>query len=462
MSKEKTLRVPPQSLDSERAVLGSIMLRPGSLIDIGDKLSPEAFYAEKHKKIFETMLELSSRNEPIDLLSLSHTLTEKKTLETVGGSRYLMELSNAVPSSTNVEYYAKIVEEKYLLRRLIGAADKLAELGYEGGQKELEEILDTAEKEIFSVTNNQKGAKYISIKDGLEEAWTRFANLNDNKGMLRGVSTGFKALDDKLSGFQNSDLIILAARPSVGKTALALDMARRTATMHNNAVAIFSLEMSQQQLVDRMFASQSQVDSWRLRTGKLSDNSDYARLQESLAVLSKAPIYIDDQSSSSIVHIRSIARRMKAEHDIKLIIIDYLQLMTTTKNYDSMVNQVTEISRSLKSLARELNVPVIALSQLSRAAAQAAQSGEEPKLHHLRDSGSIEQDADVVMFIHREEEKDERGIFRKAQSTKVIIAKHRNGPVGTIELNFNEDKGVFLEIDNTHAEQPGNDVFASF
>ncbi|MBP7805102.1 MAG: replicative DNA helicase [Candidatus Pacebacteria bacterium] len=454
MPAEKNLRVPPQSLDSEKAVLGSIMLRPGTLIEIADKLSPDSFYSDKHKKIFEVMLELSSRNEPIDILTLTHKLKEKKMLENMGGSRYLTELTNAVPSSTNAEYYANIVEEKYVLRRLIGAADTLAELGYDSKSKPLEDILDIAEKEIFTIAESPKRGKYLALKDTLGEAWTRIEQLHSNKGELRGVPTGFKSLDNVLAGFQKSDLIILAARPSVGKTTLAMDFARLAATKHNIGVGVFSLEMSSQQLVDRMLAAESKVSAWHLRTGGLSTTgSDFSLLREGIDRLSKAPIFIDDQPSSTIAHIRSVARRLKTEHNIGLIIIDYLQLMATSKQYDSMVNQVTEISRSLKALAREINVPVIALSQLSRAVEA---RGGEPRLSDLRDSGSIEQDADVVMFIHREDrfnkESDQRDV------AKILIAKHRNGPVGEVELRIDERTSTFYEIDTHHSE---SDAFKS-
>lgn len=441
MARDTQLRIPPQSLDSEQALLGSIMLRPSVFIEIADKISPDAFYSDKHRKIYETMLELSTRNEPIDLITLSHSLREKKILDSIGGSKYLTELSSMVPSSTNAEYYADIIEQKYILRRLIDSANKLSELGYDNAQKPVEDILDMAEKEIFAIAESPKRAKYYTLKDTLVDAWNRVEKLHEHKGELRGVPTGFKALDDVLSGFQNSDLIILAARPSVGKTALALDFARLAATKHNIGVAIFSLEMSHQQLVDRMLASESRVNAWNLRTGRLSSDQEFSQLRDSLDRLAKAPIYIDDQPSSSIVHIRSVSRRMKAEHNIGMIIVDYLQLMSTAKNYDSMVNQVTEISHSLKALAREIDVPVIALSQLSR---NVEARGGEPRLSDLRDSGSIEQDADVVMFIHRE---DRINKDAPPNIAKIMIEKHRNGPTGRIELYFEEKTGSYLPID---------------
>ena len=441
MAQGTQLRVPPQSMESEQAVLGSIMLRPSCFIEIADKVNPEAFYSDKNRKIYETMLELSTRNEPIDILTLSHCLREKKILDSVGGSKYLTELSNSVPSSTNAEYYADIIEQKYILRRLIESANNLSELGYDTQQQSVEEILDIAEKEIFAIAESPKRAKYLTLKDTLGEAWTRLERLHETKGELRGVPTGFQAIDDLLSGFQNSDLIILAARPSVGKTTLALDFARLAATKHNIGVGIFSLEMAAQQLVDRMLAAESRVNAWNLRTGRLSTDRDFAQLQVAMDSLSKAPIYIDDQPSSSIVHIRSACRRMKAEHNIGFIIIDYLQLMSTSKHYDSMVNQITEVSHSLKALAREIDVPVLALSQLSRAVEA---RGGEPRLSDLRDSGSIEQDADVVMFIHRE---DKHNKDAPPNIAKIMIEKHRNGPTGYVELFFDEKTSSFLPID---------------
>ncbi len=449
MAKEPILRVPPQSLESEQAVLGSIMLRPTVLIEIADRLNPEAFYSDKHRKIFETMLQLSLKNEPVDIISLSHCLKEKKLLESVGGSRYLTELSQCVPSSSNAGYYADIVEQKYVLRRLIDCSQTLGELAFDSGQTPVEEILDRAEKEIFAIAEGPKRAKYLTLKETLPEAWTRLERLHEQKGVLRGVPTGFKAMDEMLSGFQPSDLIILAARPSMGKTTLALDMARMTATKHNVGVGIFSLEMSSQQLVDRMLAAESRVNAWKLRTGGLSSaNGDFDQLRDAIDRLSRAPIYIDDQPSSSIVHIRSVARRLKTEHNIGLLIIDYMQLMTTTKHYDSMVNQVTEISHSLKALARELDIPVIALSQLSR---NVEARGGKPRLSDLRDSGSIEQDADIVMFIHREDKYDKNS--DKPGIAEIMIEKHRNGPTGSVELFFDDKTSCFMPIEKANFDE---------
>jgi len=437
------LRVPPQNLDSEKALLGSIMLRSEVLFDILDLISDDCFYSEKHRLIFKSMMDLFSKKEPIDLLTLATKLKENKQLDQVGGNDYLSELANAVPSSANAKHYAKIVHKKFMMRRLIGVSEQISELGY-GEKDSLEHCLDKAEKSMFELTGSLVSRSYIKIKDALGEAWERLNTLHETKGELRGVPTGFKELDNKLAGFQNSDLIILAARPSMGKTSLALDIARKVAIKDNKAVAIFSLEMSSQQLVDRMLAADSNVDAWKLRTGKLSTDEEFGLIRQSLDNLSKAPIFIDDQASNNILNMRSVARKLKRQHNLSLIIVDYLQLMapSQTQKSDSMVQQVTEISRSLKHLARELDIPVIALSQLSRAVES---RGGRPRLSDLRDSGSIEQDADVVMFIHRENKEDGSG---KASLSEILIEKHRNGPTGKVTLNFNDKKATFQSVES--------------
>jgi len=361
------LRLPPQSLESERAVLGSIMLRKDAIHEVEDMVNPDSFYAEKHKIIFQAMLDLFLKSEPIDMLSLSTKLGEQKNLERIGGNKYLAEIVNGVPSSTNVKHYADIVQKKYVLRSLIEAADYVSELAFEEGDDHMDDILDMAEKRIFSVVSTPKNQKFVNLKDALPEAYERMEKLHENKGALRGLPTGFRDLDTMLSGLQNSDLIILAARPSMGKTTLALDIARIAGVKHDKSILIFSLEMSSQQLVDRMLSAESRVNAWNLRTGHLSSDREFSQIRDSLDKLAKAKIYIDDQAGNSIVRMKALSRRIKADKGLDLIVVDYLQLMTTSKNYDSMVNQVTEISRSLKSLAKELDVPVLALSQLSRA-----------------------------------------------------------------------------------------------
>lgn len=446
--KTENLRIPPQSLASEQAVLGSIMLRKDAIHEVEDIVNEDSFYAEKHKKIFKAMLDLFLKNEPIDMLSLSTKLKEQKLLESVGGNQYLAEIVNTVPSSTNVKHYADIVQKKYVLRSLIEAADYVSELAFEEGDDHMDEILDMAEKKIFSVVSSPKGQKYVNMKDALPEAYERLEKLHENKGMLRGLATGFKDLDNMLSGLQNSDLIILAARPSMGKTTLALDIARMSSVVHDKSVLIFSLEMSSQQLVDRMLSAESRVNAWNLRTGRLSSDREFSQLRDSLDKLAKAKIYIDDQPGNSIVRMKALSRRLKAEKGLDLIVVDYLQLMTTSKNYDSMVNQVTEISRSLKGLAKELDVPVLALSQLSRAVES---RGGKPRLSDLRDSGSIEQDADVVMFIHSEDRGKEAS--EKTNIAEILVEKHRNGPTGKVELYFDEKTTTFLNLEKSNLNE---------
>ena len=443
---KSNLRVPPQNIDSEKALLGSIMLKPDILNEITTIISPDSFYAQKHRMIYKTIFELFGKNEPIDLLSVSSRMKEKKQLEQIGGRSYLAELVNLVPSAGNAKHYAGLVQKTGMMRSLINAADYISSLGYDE-EHDLDEMLDKAEKKIYEVTESPTLHKFTEIKDSLGEAWDRIDHLHKSKGELRGVQSGFKDLDNMLSGFQKSDLIILAARPSMGKTAFALDIARQAATKHDVPVGIISLEMSSQQLVDRMLASESNVDAWKLRTGKLTVDSEFDKIRGALDSLAKAPIYIDDQPANNILKMRSVARRLKSERGIGLIIVDYLQLMapTNTKASDSMTQQVTEISRSLKTMARELEVPVIALSQLSRAIEQRR---GRPRLSDLRDSGSIEQDADVVMFIHREDKMNDES--EKTNIAEILVEKHRNGPVGKIDLYFDEKRVTFNSVDKSN------------
>ena len=455
-NKNNKVRIPPQNIDAEKALLGSIMLRPVTISDIIDTVSENDFYVQKHKIIFRTMADLSRTGDPIDVVSISEKMKNLNLTDQIGGVSYLNELTNTVPSSTNVEYYAKTVSQKSTLRKLIGAGDFVSELGFKEDE-EIGVVLDEAEKKVFEVTSNPgKAKKFTNIKDILPKSWERIEMLSRGDDTLRGVPTGFSALDNILSGFQDSDLIILAARPSTGKTALALDIARKTAVNHNIPVGFFSLEMAAEQLTDRMLSAEAQVDAWRMRTGKGLTDDDFTRISIAMETLSKAPIYIDDKPGNSINQMRSTARRLKAEHGLKLIVVDYLQLMTTSKNYDSMVNQVTEISRSLKALARELQVPVIALSQLSRAVES---RGGKPRLSDLRDSGSIEQDADVVMFLHKERNEDGVG---RSQTTDILIEKHRNGAIGFCQLFFDEPRITFLDIDKHQEDYEGGGLDDEF
>jgi len=442
---------PPADNEAEKATLGSMMIRQGAMAEIEDVLTSESFYSNKHRLIFETMQNLFAKNEPIDLMTVSARLKEKNILDDVGGRSYLAELVENVPASTNVKHYAQIVARKALLRNLINAGQHIAELGFDEA-KDIDDILDQAEKKIFHVVTSPKSAKVVSIGEKVTGAWERLEKLQSNDGGLRGIPTGFKDLDNVLSGLQGSDLIILAARPSMGKTTLALDMVRNVALIADIPTIVFSLEMSAEQLTDRMLAAESKVNAWQLRTGRVKKDSEFSQIRDALDRLAKAPIFIDDQPANTITKMRSTARRMKLEHGLGLIVVDYLQLMATTKNYDSMVNQVTEISRSLKSLARELEVPVLALSQLSRAVEA---RGGRPRLSDLRDSGSLEQDADVVMFIHREDKYNEES--DRPNIAEILIEKHRNGPTGKVDLYFDRNTVAFLNMEKSGFE--GLEVF---
>ncbi len=453
----KRLRTPPQNLEAEQALLGAILLKHDTLHDVSVSIYPESFYAQKHSIIYKTILDIFTQGDPIDLLSVTSKLRDRNQLESVGGASYIAELVESVPAAGNAQYYSEMVQDKYILRSLINAADDIAEIGFSDPES-IEVAIDTAEKKVLQISNTPTSQKFTPIGNSLKEAWERFETLNSSDDHLRGVPSGFTALDNILSGFQESDLIILAARPSMGKTTLALDIARNAALKSKVSVGIFSLEMSDQQLVDRMLASEAGVDAWKLRTGKLRSDHEFESVQSAMARLSEASIHIDDQAGNNIVKMRSAARRLKNEIGIDMLIVDYLQLMspTTTKASDSMVQQVTEISRSLKILAREIKVPIIALSQLSRAVEQ---RGGKPRLSDLRDSGSIEQDADVVMFIHREDKINKDS--ERPNIAEILIEKHRNGPVGSAELYFDDKHVRFLNLDTHHntSSESDNDSF---
>ncbi|MCA9356774.1 replicative DNA helicase [Candidatus Nomurabacteria bacterium] len=455
----RALRTPPQNVDAEKALLGAIILKPDVMHDISVTVYPESFYADKHRAIFDAIQKIFSKGDPIDLVSVVTKLKDMSQLDRVGGAAYITELIETVPAAGNAMYYSTQVQDKAVLRNLIHAADDIAEIGYSDPET-VDEALDQAEKKIFQATQAPSSQKFRPIGSALTEAWERFEHLTENPQDKRGVQSGFTALDNVLAGFQKSDLIILAARPSMGKTTFALDIARNAALLHGASVGIFSLEMSDQQLVDRMLAAESGVDSWKLRTGRLSNDQEYESLQQAMQKLHKAPIHIIDEAAMNIVKMRSAARRLKNEHGLDMLIVDYLQLMspTLTKGSDSMVQQITEISRSLKILAKELEIPVIALSQLSRAVEQ---RGGKPRLSDLRDSGSIEQDADVVMFIHREDKMNRDKEAERPNIAEIMIEKHRNGAVGHCELYFDGEHVRFLNLDTHHtaASVGGGDDF---
>lgn len=441
------IRIPPNNLDAERALLGTLLLNSPAMYDVVDLIQVDSFYAGVHRTIYDAMFTLYTKGTPVDVQTVAGILKDRKQIDDVGGISALADLSNLSVSPGVAKHYAEIVKTKSNLRKLIDAGMSISELGFQE-EREIESVLDEAERSIFGVTQNSSVRKFSQLKNELSGAWERLERLQKDDRAIRGVPTGFAGLDNMLSGFQKSDLIILAARPSMGKTALALDIARQTATKHGSKVGIFSLEMSSQQLVDRMLAAEANVNSWQLRTGKIRKDEDFERLQRGMQTLSEAPIFIDDQPGATILTMRSVARRLKSEQDLDLIIVDYLQLImpSDTKASDNLVQQVTEISRALKSMARELDVPVLALSQLSRAVEQ---RGGRPRLSDLRDSGSIEQDADVVMFIHREDMQGNRAENDKNGIAEILVEKHRNGPIGKVSLRFDEEKARFITIDKS-------------
>ncbi len=436
-------KMPPHNLEAEQSLLGSLLIDQNAIIKVADLISQNDFYDPKHQIIYSALLSLYEKRQPLDILNATNILKEKKQLEKAGGRAYLASLTNVVPSASHIVSYAEIVARKAMLRRLIEASAEITALAYEE-ENEAEKLLDQAEQKLFGVSQKYLKQNFIAIQDILDQAFDKIDELHRDRGKLRGLPTGFVDLDKKLAGLQKSDLIILAARPSIGKTSLALDIARHVAKQ-KTPVGIFSLEMSKEQLVDRLICAEANVDLWKMRTGQLStkdEDNDFSRINYAMGVLAETEIYIDDSASANIMEIRTKARRLKMEHNLGLIIVDYLQLMESRRS-DSRVQEISEISRSLKGLARELDVPVLALSQLSRMVE--SRTPPIPKLADLRESGSIEQDADVVMFIYRED-------YYKKESNRpniaeIHIAKHRNGPTGMIELYFDANKASFKNLE---------------
>ena len=443
-------RMPPQNIEAEQSVLGSLMIDKNAIIKVGDLITPEDFYKDNHGKIYKAMLYLYEHHEPIDLLSLSNRLKETEELKQVGEQSYLASLANIVPTAANIVHYAKIVEKKAVLRRLIDNASQIVSEAY-NETEEVEKTLDEAEQKIFSVSKKHIRQDFTPIKPILEEAFDRIDELHKNKGKMRGVPTGFTDLDNILSGLQESNLVILGARPSVGKSSLAMDLARHAAIKEKVPVGIFSLEMSKGEVIDRLICAEANIDLWKLRTGKLSstgENDDFSRIGHAMGILSEAPIFIDDAATINVMAMRTMARRLQSEHGLGMIIVDYLQLMEGRGNTDNRVQEVSEISRSLKGLARELNIPIVALSQLSRGIE--SRTDQRPKLSDLRESGSIEQDADVVLFIYREDKV--KNDSENKNIAEIIVAKHRNGPIGSVKLYFNEQCTSFKNLDKKHGE----------
>ena len=441
-------KIPPQNLEAEKTVLGAVLIDEDAISDVAEVLKPDDFYDKANGQVYGGMLKLYEKNKPVDLLTLTDQLKKTKELEDAGGSAYITELTNFVPSAANARAYAEMIATAATRRRLIKVSSDIAEMGFDESTA-VEELLQKVESEVFSVSDDTFSQDLVSLESILSDSFDRIEELHRNKGQLRGIRTGYRDLDNMTAGLQRSDLIILAARPAMGKTTLVTNLAYNVATIAKEPVLFFSLEMSKEQLVDRMLADASGVDSWNIRTGNLTDD-DFGKISEAMGEMAEAPIYIDDTPGLSVLEMRTKARRKHHESPLGLIIVDYLQLMQAINNHNgNRVQEVSEISRGLKLIARELNVPVIALSQLSRSVE--SRNPPIPQLSDLRESGSIEQDADIVSFIYRPGyyEPDNPEV---QNITDLIIAKHRNGPVGKVQLYFHPERLRFMSLDKRHKD----------
>jgi replicative DNA helicase len=447
-SKKSDLKIPPQNLEAEQNVLGSLLIDKNAIFRVADLLVADDFYTPAHGRIFEAIIHLYEKHQPIDVLSLTTYLKDNEFLKDVGGSSYLAELTNQVTTASHVAHYAGIVKDKKIRRELIRASAEMAESAFETGQ-DIDDLLDDNEQKILSISQKSMPQNFVALKDDLVTAYERIASLHAGGGKLRGVPTGFPELDETLSGLQKSELIILGARPSVGKTSLSLDIARNAAKA-GFTVGVFSLEMSREQLQDRIIAAESQVPLWHILTGRITNESEFPMIQDSLDRLSQIKLYIDDSPSLNVLQMRSMARRLQVEHGLDLLVIDYLQLIRPRINFESMVQQVTEISRGLKALARELKIPVLALSQLSRGVEQ--RDHKIPRLSDLRESGSIEQDADIVMFIYRDEHNPNDTASASDNVIHLRIAKHRNGPLRDIDFYFDAERASFKVLEKRYSD----------
>lgn len=449
----QTHQKPPQNSEAEASLLGALLIDSDAIVKVADKLQASDFFEKRHERIYEAINQLYERHEAIDVLTLADTLKNNSQLDLIGGASYLTELTNFVPTAAHVEQYADIVAQKSMRRRLIAASQGMADLGYDE-TKQLGELIEEAETRLFEVSQTHVKQSVISLETILAESFDRLDDLHKDKKKIRGIPTGYKDLDNTLAGFQRSDLVILAARPSMGKTALALNFAHNIAVQSNEPVLIFSLEMSKEQLVDRLLSMESGVDAWALRTGNLTD-ADFEKIGQAMGTLSEAQIFIDDTPGITVSDLRTKARREAHQRKLGLIIVDYLQLMSGSSRYGgdgNRVQEISEISRGLKGIARELNVPVLALSQLSRSVE--SRSPQIPQLADLRESGSIEQDADVVAFIYREEYYNPETDRKKIAD--ILIKKHRNGPTGGVELYFDNEKQRFRSIDSRRQDPFGS------
>lgn len=434
------IKLPPQNIDAEQSVLGALLIDKDAIVKIAQKLFPDDFYKNSHQEIFQAILGLYERREPADLITVSDELKRRKKLKEVGGDSYLAELVNLVPTAANIESYAAIVKDANTRRKLISVAGDISGDAFEG-LKPVGELLDETEQKIFSISQKHLTRHFVPIKETLVESFDRLEELHKKKSHIRGIPTGFRDIDAQLAGMRDGNLVILAARPSMGKTSLALNFAQYITVHEKIPVGFFSLESSKEELVDRLLAGQSNVDSWKITTGNLSEE-DFAKIGEAMGILAEAPLFMDDTPGASIMEMRTKARRLQLEHGLRLVVVDYLQL-AVSRNLENRVQEVSEISQGLKNLARELKCPVLGISQLSRAVE--ARGGKKPQLSDLRESGSIEQDADVVMFLYRPDEENREQI-------KLLIAKHRNGPTGELDLIFKGERTRFYGLEKKRGE----------
>ncbi len=438
MADNNLLRVPPHSQEAEASVLGALLLDKDAVIAVAEFLVADDFYDERHRDIYEAIISLYEERTPVDVLTVVERLKKQKDLKKVGGASYLTDIANKVPTAAHVEHYGKIVKDLAVKRSLMKAASRLVEFSLDEAMTS-SDLLDKAESEVFSLSQKNVKKAFTSVRDTLAESFDRLDELHKQDGGLRGVATGFVDLDNATAGLQKSNLIILAARPGVGKTTLAMNIAQYASVKNKKHVGFFSLEMSKEELVDRLLVNEADIDAWRLKTGKLDEN-DFTKLSNAMGVLAEAPIYIDDTPALSILEMRTKARRLQVEHGLDLVIVDYLQL-ARSRNLENRVQEVSEISQGLKNLARELKIPVIALSQLSRGVE--SRNIKKPQLSDLRESGSIEQDADIVMFLWREDDEN-------LENMMLDIAKHRNGALASIPLFFKGDRIKFYSRDTKH------------
>jgi replicative DNA helicase len=443
-SASDVMKIPPHDQQAEKSVLGAILIDSSAINMVAEFLKPDHFYFSENKMIFSAMLTLFEKQKPIDLVTIQDQLKHEGNLKNIGGKSYLSELIDTVPTSAYVEHYGHIVKDHYAKRKLIEISSRTVERAF-GEKSDVHKLIDEAEVEIFALSQEHLHRDFIELKEILAESFERLEEFMKHGRQFRGVATRYPDLDNKLSGMQDSNLLILAARPGIGKTTFALNIALNVATKDKLPVGFFSLEMSKEELVDRLLVGQADIDAWRLKTGKLSDE-DYRALTEAMGELSEAPIFIDDTPGATILEMRTKARKLKSEKNLKLLIVDYLQLADSGRRFESRVNEVSYISQGLKNLARELHIPVMAISQLSRAVEQ--RGSKKPQLADLRESGAIEQDADVVMFLYQEDESEDL-LDQSKRMVKLYIAKHRNGPIGEISLMFRGDRVKFYSMEKT-------------